>query len=489
MAVTMQRCLATALLLFFTIGFSSGDDGKPITTQLPATEEATVKSLKALGGKVIRDEATEGKPVVGVDLNGIERVTDEELQKLRDLKSLKTLQLIQTQVTDAGLKELKDLNNLRELRLDATQVSDVALKELKNLKSLRMLGLSGTQVTDAGLKELKELKNLQELRLGGTQVTDAGLKELKGFKELRTLGLAGTQVTDAGLKELKDLKELQDLRLDGTQMSDAGLQELQQLKELRQLNVANTKVTRTGADDLQKILPELTIVPWYRGEQVINFNSKHLGKTRGVKIYLPPGHDRKKSYPVVYCADGGGSDGVVDQLITSRKIPPIIIVGIEHGGNMRAAEYIPTLKPNIFNTHEKFFIEEVMPWAEREYGASRERKDRAIIGGSNGGPFALTMANRHPDLFGHVFAFAVYGLDMNYFDSNLKEQPKDPTHYILAVGSEDRHGVEQNKKIEKILKKKNFPVSSFIIEGVGHGGPELAKQFPICLEMTFGKKK
>jgi hypothetical protein len=53
------------------------------------------------------------------------------------------------------------------------------MKDLKEIKSLQVLELSGTKITDVGLKELKELKGLESLGVRETMVTDAGVAELK----------------------------------------------------------------------------------------------------------------------------------------------------------------------------------------------------------------------------------------------------------------------------------------------------------------------
>jgi internalin A len=95
-----------------------------------ADEAAAVKAVEKLGGRVIVDTKRPGKPVVGVDLD-------------------------RTKVTDADLKELKELKSLRKLDLTGTKVTDAGVKELKVLKSLEVLFLTGTKVTDEGVKELK----------------------------------------------------------------------------------------------------------------------------------------------------------------------------------------------------------------------------------------------------------------------------------------------------------------------------------------------
>jgi len=81
-----------------------------------------------------------------------------------------------------GLKELKEIKTLQVLQLDNTQVTDAALKDVKGLNSLTILYLQNIPVTDAGLKELKELESLRHLYLSGTQVTPAGIQELKAAR-------------------------------------------------------------------------------------------------------------------------------------------------------------------------------------------------------------------------------------------------------------------------------------------------------------------
>jgi Leucine-rich repeat (LRR) protein len=58
-------------------------------------------------------------------------------------------------------------------------------------------------VTDEGLEHLRGLTSLQGLCLSGTQVTDAGLEHLRGLTSLQQIYLSGTQVTDAGEAELQ----------------------------------------------------------------------------------------------------------------------------------------------------------------------------------------------------------------------------------------------------------------------------------------------
>jgi enterochelin esterase-like enzyme len=225
------------------------------------------------------------------------------------------------------------------------------------------------------------------------------------------------------------------------------------------------------------------------GVKSINFESKHIGARRNVKVWLPPGHDPKKSYPVFYTCDGmlNVNTKLVEPLIADGRIPPVIIVAIMHGPNLRMQEYVQTGSKE-FAAHEKWFIEEVLPWAEREFGASKNRMERIVFGSSNGGPFSLTMGARHPDLFGHVVGAMVYALALSRWKKELAEQPKETQRFILYAGSQDRNGVRENAGVEKVLKERGYPVSSYVLEGEGHTNSLNQRMLPKLLEEAFGPK-
>src|SRR5206468_2881783 len=118
--------------------------------------------------------------------------------------------------------------------------------------------------------------------------------------------------------------------------------------------------------------------------KVVDFDSKALGAKRPVHVYLPPGHDRAKTYPVLYATDGHDAGGIVEALIDGGKVPPMIVVAAESGEyiggpaaaaahdvtkDLRAMEYLRGLNDERYATHEKFFCEELPAWAERAFGA------------------------------------------------------------------------------------------------------------------------
>lgn len=176
----------------------------------------------------------------------------------------------------------------------------------------------------------------------------------------------------------------------------------------------------------------------------VDFDSKALGGIRKVRVYLPPGHDRAKRYPVIYSTDGNDSASVLEPLITSGKMAPLIVVAATSGDylgdrskgydptkDLRSMEYLTGEDAERYSKHEKFFCDELRAWAETEFGASGSPADRAIFGCSNGARFAVDMGVRHPDLYGHVIAFSVAGRR----DFQLPETAKDLPQFHLAAGT------------------------------------------------------
>ena len=115
--------------------------------------------------------------------------------------------LSNSSVTDADLSCLKAFRSLDILDLNnAQQVTDAGLLNLREITSLRVLQLAKTQITDEGLGHLAGLPGLKGLQLSYTNLTDAGLDRLKGFTGLEELYVGDTHVTYEGVTRLKQAR-------------------------------------------------------------------------------------------------------------------------------------------------------------------------------------------------------------------------------------------------------------------------------------------
>ncbi|WP_374600317.1 alpha/beta hydrolase [Niveibacterium sp.] len=156
------------------------------------------------------------------------------------------------------------------------------------------------------------------------------------------------------------------------------------------------------------------LVPERGAIEAFTLESRHLSQSRQVNVWLPPGHSASQRYPVVYIADGAAEFG--NELLAAMqagRLPAMVVVGIEADQAARFAEYVDFPKregipsdPARFAAHERFFVDEVLPWAESKFGAANEPGSRSVAGFSNGADWAAAMALRHPDLFGRAIVMS-----------------------------------------------------------------------------------
>ena len=235
-------------------------------------------------------------------------------------------------------------------------------------------------------------------------------------------------------------------------------------------------------------------------EKILDLDSKYLGEKRKFKIYLPPGHDRFRSYPVIYAADGMTNGEILEPLIIAGRVRPLIVVGVQSGKyqgdpakpyeikkDIRACEYLPGVDDDRFAKHEKFFCEEVRSWSEAELGASKETAERAIHGVSNAGRFAVEMGMRHPELFGSVFGFSVASSseseDMTT-NASFQAGGKIPRFY-LAAGKWETGFHKLTSRLADSLKTRRVSVV-FDSRVSGHDDAMWRQELVAAVEKTFG---
>jgi enterochelin esterase-like enzyme len=231
-------------------------------------------------------------------------------------------------------------------------------------------------------------------------------------------------------------------------------------------------------------------------ERRVELYSNALAEKRIVWVYLPPNHDPKKSYRVVYLADGASVPGlarVLEPAILAGRVSSVILVGAEPGissgpdandisRNTRAQEYLPDINPARFRAHETFFVEELRTWAQSQFGASTKREDRVVNGFSNGGQFALQMALRHPDVYAHAVPISTAGKTFSVTRSSLGVVPAD---FFLVAGTLEPY-IKQSRHFSTELQRAGARMKS--TEWVsGHDVQVWIEILPTALEWVWAK--
>jgi enterochelin esterase-like enzyme len=232
------------------------------------------------------------------------------------------------------------------------------------------------------------------------------------------------------------------------------------------------------------------------------FDSRSLGETRGVHVYLPPGHDPEQPCRVVYSTDGKLNAEVLEPLIVARKIPPVIVIAPEAARSpdgaakpsnsvqkdVRGQEYVPGFNDARFSRHEAFYCRELLGWAEKKYGASGDRRQRIVTGCSYGARFAVEMGVRHPELFGNVFAFSVAGFYMNTIPRFARPAVQvSPPNFFLAAGTWEPAVYPTAKNVAEGLRRQRFPVV-FATRVAGHDDAMWREEFVSAIVQAFGGK-
>jgi predicted alpha/beta superfamily hydrolase len=249
-----------------------------------------------------------------------------------------------------------------------------------------------------------------------------------------------------------------------------------------------------------------------------------FGNTRTVRVLLPPGYDAPENvgrrYPVLYLLDGQNLfdeclsdvshrewrvDETVATLIGTRRIPPLIVVGVDHAGKERAHEYLPYKDyvgdPQMAEPAGKrfpdFLTGEVMPLVDSHYRTLTGRANTGIGGSSYGGVAALYALLARPTSFGYVLAESAtlwIGMGQLVRDTNpLIAKPERV--YFGFGGRESGDPAFTARMIELVhLVEANFRAAGFddatlrftVDPDAAHNEDAWAKRLPDALTFLFG---
>ncbi len=187
------------------------------------------------------------------------------------------------------------------------------------------------------------------------------------------------------------------------------------------------------------------------------YYSKTLGTTGRMLIYTPPGYAQnpQKRYPVFYLISGttdtdetyfkvGRTNFILDNLIASGLAESMIVV-MPYGNP--AAYFPPNAPQNQMegrdNRFDKDFLNDLMPYVEKNYRTINDRDHRAIGGFSRGGGQALRNGLNNLDKFSYICSYSSY-IGTEEFErdfKNIYENPaktNDMIHlFWLGVGIDD----------------------------------------------------
>lgn len=152
----------------------------------------------------------------------------------------------------------------------------------------------------------------------------------------------------------------------------------------------------------------------------VRYQSSTVGTNRTTLIYLPPGYDKSKKYPVLYLLHGIGGDEfewlrnahpeiILDNLYAEKKVAPMIVVfpnGRAMKNDRAEGNVFEPEKAASFATFEKDLLNDLIPFIETTYPVIQNRENRALAGLSMGGGQSLNFGLGNLDTFAWVGGFS-----------------------------------------------------------------------------------
>jgi predicted alpha/beta superfamily hydrolase len=254
--------------------------------------------------------------------------------------------------------------------------------------------------------------------------------------------------------------------------------------------------------------------------RVHEISSLYLGVPRRITVWLPPGSRRRVrvGLPVLYLNDGqnlfdpgrafaGATWRVAetaDWLVRRRQIPPLLIVGIDHGSERRGREYLPvqddrnpgTERP-LGREYAEFVTREVMPFVVREYSAARGPAATGFGGSSYGALSALNTALVKPGVFGRLLleSPSLY-VGNEHVLRKARRQTRWPARIYLGVGTAETSRADWNEetvvnvlKLQAVLRRAGLGprrLAVAIEPGATHSEGAWAGRFMRALEFLYG---
>lgn len=249
--------------------------------------------------------------------------------------------------------------------------------------------------------------------------------------------------------------------------------------------------------------------------------SIYLGLTRRITVWLPPGYRRRLRtyrYSVLYLNDGQNlfdpsrafagqtwrAGETAADLVRHKKIPPILIVGIDHGAARRAREYLPVedernpmARRPLGREYAEFVTREVIPFITRTYPVLRSVSATGFGGSSYGAVAALYTTLLKPGVFGRLLleSPSLY-VGKSHLLRMARKAERWPTRIYLGVGTRETSRDDWNKEtagnvatLGKVLRAAGLGERRLRVqveEGATHSEGAWAARFADALTFLYG---
>jgi enterochelin esterase-like enzyme len=198
----------------------------------------------------------------------------------------------------------------------------------------------------------------------------------------------------------------------------------------------------------------------------------------------------------------------VARLVRRRAIPPLIVVGIDHGDSMRNREYLPVKDDRnpdadrpLGRRYARFVVTELIPFIRRTYPAAARGAANTGFGGSSyGAVAALYTSLMYPGTFGRLLleSPSLY-VGNRYLLRRARAAEGWPSRMYLGVGTAEtsrddwnRETVENVLRLEQTLRGAGLNrrrLKVVVEEGASHSEAAWAGRLPDALQFLFARSE
>lgn len=253
-------------------------------------------------------------------------------------------------------------------------------------------------------------------------------------------------------------------------------------------------------------------------------DSEVFGNRRMLRVLLPDGYgdpaNASRRYPVLYLLDGQnlfdaclsevsrqewGVDETVRRLVAEGRLPPMIVVGVDHAGKDRAHEYLPykdfvgnpAMPEPAGKRFPEFMAREVMGLVDARYRTLRGAANTGIGGSSYGGVASLYALMATPQAYGYALIESpVLWVGMGQLVRDTSPLVAMPRKVFVATGGSEASDAATNARMISLLRhlEANFRAAGYdeatlrvvVDEGARHTEAAWRARLPGALQFLFG---
>ncbi|MDL5040253.1 alpha/beta hydrolase [Heyndrickxia coagulans] len=232
----------------------------------------------------------------------------------------------------------------------------------------------------------------------------------------------------------------------------------------------------------------------------IPFESRELGETLNLWVYLPARFSPLYQYDVCICQDGkdffqlGRIARAADELLAKGEIEDLIIVGIPYADIPdRRRKYHPDGEQHA--AYIRFLAHELAPFLDREFPTAQMASGRALAGDSLAATVSLMAAFKYPHTFGKAALMSPLVNEKVMEAAKQCTDPKLMDIYHIAGKEETevkttdgkiQNFITPNRTLHQILEEKGVPGFYDEFDGV-HSWKYWQKDLPRALRYLFKK--